>query len=342
MNFIHIGIYSKEEDYPELLAVKLSRAYPRFIFTILNDEQLKDYRIREKLDILLIDGLKEQLKGKYIGLVRQESEIVIDEEGLEFKLLKYGHTGKLAGQILYLYSLITGAPNVLIKDRSSRRIIVTSLKGGSGATTVCTVLGGFLSSLRGFKVLYLSLSDYLHFEEDKQVMNLDRFLCHYALNKESATQVMSYLLKDEKDMYRFNTALGLNPLAAMDKQELSSFLDHVESYSDFDYMLIDLGSKAGLIDNELLNNLHKILLIVKEGHNEGTKRVIDQINGKLPLDHSDKIMVLGNLMAYSEFLKLNLEVPSLFIEENNPHREEDLLLSGDFYKNMKILMKDLT
>ncbi|HPD90690.1 MAG TPA: hypothetical protein PKW40_04870 [Bacillota bacterium] len=346
MDYIHIGIYSKEDGYGELLSKKLAQYYPRFYFTILSEEQIRHSGLRNQYDLLMVDGLREPLSGKYVGLVSSPSQVVIDEERLEFKLFKYGNVREMTHHLLFLYSTITGRPRYSLQKHSAQYIMFLSPGGGMGTTTIALGTAHCLARHLGKKVLYLSLEDFVSASISSTERGLEEFIYYYQNHPARATPLEAYQEKGLFEIWKFRPRWGPNPLLALEELELLSLLDFIEKNGGYDYIIFDIGNRSCFWSESFLARSHRIVMVTHKGLNKGEmKRWNDYlkiIGGDL---FDNKIQWVVNRCGVIAEWKNDEDIRLLGIDESEESLSttlDGLSMKGDFGGDMKRLMKELT
>ncbi len=346
MDYIHIGIYSKEDGYGELLSRKLAQYYPRFYFTLLSEEQVRHSGLRNQYDLLMVDGLQEPLGGKYVGLVSSPSQVVIDEEKMEFKLFKYGNVREMTQHLLFLYSSITGRPRYSLENHRAQYLMFLSPGGGTGTTTIALGTSHCLARHLGKKVLYLSLEDFVSAPVSSKERGLEEFIYYYHNHPPSATPLEAYQEKGLFEIWRFRSRWGPNPLLALEELELLSMLNFMEKNGGYDYMVLDIGNRSSFWSESFLARAHRIVMITHKGLNKGEmkrwKDYLETIGGNL-LDN--KIQWVVNRCGVITEWENEENSRLLWIDESEESlstRLDGLSMKGDFGGDMKRLMKELT
>ncbi len=346
MDYIHIGIYSKEDGYGELLSRKLAQYYPRFYFTILSEEQVRHSGLRSQYDILMVDGLKEPLNGKYVGLVSSPSQVVMDEERMEFKLFKYGNVREMTQHLLFLYSSISGRPRYSLQNHRAQYLVFLSPRGGTGTTTIALGTSHCLARYLGKKVLYLSLEDFISAPISSKERGLEEFIYYYHNNPARATPLAAYQEKGVFEIWRFRSRWGPNPLLDLKELELLSLLNFIERNGEYDYIILDIGNRSQLWAESFLTRAHRIVMITHKGLDKGEiKQWNDYLEtrGVNSLDNRMQWVInrSGVITEWENEVKTQL----LWIDESEESlstRLDTLSMKGDFGSDMKRLMKELT
>lgn len=348
MDFIRIGLYTKDEDYGLMLAKRLTQFYSRFFVTILTEDMLADPDFREQYDLVLIDGLKEPLKGKYIGLVASPGEVMIKEETLEYKLYKYGNVREIVKNLLFIYGKVTGHKAVYLEKQKTRIISFVGSRGGVGTTSVAKSTANYLTRFKEKKVLFISLDEILFQEPNPNQKGLDEFLYHYREGRPTATYLESYMLENIWGTWRFNSKRGINPMNELDSEDLAKLIGFIIHHGSFEYICIDGSQRFSKREEALFRIAHKVVLVY--GLDRDKEDICLLENYFSHFEGSDclgSIIHVGNKFDYGSMLDqieykkysyiLDYDLDS-FVGKN----EDEPSLDLDFGKGIKLLSIGLT
>jgi hypothetical protein len=346
MDFIHVGIYSREDGYGELLSMKLAQYYPRFHFTLLGEEQLKHSGLRKQFDLILVDGLKEPLKGKYVGLVSSPNQVVMDEDLLEFKLLKYGNVREMAQHLLFLYSSLTNAPRLALQNRRSQSLVFLSNRGGTGTTTIALGMAQCFARYLRKKVLYLSLENFLHCSIEKGQRGLEEFIYYFLEGSPKATQLEAYQEKGLYEFWTFRNRKGLNPLLDLGERDLVAMMDFLVKSGSYDYLFLDIGNHSTYWTESILNRAYRIVSVYDRRITlEDVNQTMGYLESMCGNQLLQQLQLVANRCGLGDLPDCGERIPILWIEEAEyelPLSSFEIPLDGMFGADLKKLMKELT
>ncbi len=261
MENIKLAIITRDQEYGKALGFALEGVYKDFTVTLYQSGLL--HRQLEDFDLILTDFGTGQ-RGKVVALVEKPSMVERDYEKQVFRLYKYGNVRQLAGDLLYVYSHLTGRKALPVKKKDMRIIALCSLAGGAGCTAVSMALARELSRFHEKKVMYLSLEelestlDYMEgFPEGKSI---SEYLYH--LFKEESLEripfIESFLLFDDYGVEAFLPSPGRNALKSLSAEEMQQFIGAVMDTARYDVLVLDLGfclDKNALCCYEMANRI---------------------------------------------------------------------------------------
>ncbi len=348
MDFIRIGLYTKDEDYGLMLAKRLTQFYSRFFVTILTEDMLADPNFREQYDLVLIDGLKEPLKGKYIGLVASPGEVMLKAESLEYKLYKYGNVREIVKNLLFIYGKITGHKAVYLEKQKTRIICFVGSRGGVGTTSVTKSVANYLSRFKEKKALYVSLDEILFQEHNPNQKGLDEFLYHYIEDRPTATYLESYMVENLWGTWRFNSKRGINPLNELNGEDLLKLIGFIIQHGNFEYVCIDGSQRFSKREEGIFQIAHKVVLVY--GLDRDKKDVCllkSYFNHFEGFDCLGSVIHLANKFNYGAMIDQIDDKKYSYILDYDPdsfagNNLEEPSLDLDFGKGIKLLSVGLT
>lgn len=348
MEFIRIAIYTKDEDYGEMLSKRLTQFYPRFFVTLLSESMLSDTNFREQYDLVLIDGLKEPLKGKYIGLVTSLNDVRIKEDSLEYKLYKYGNIREIVRHLLFIYGKLSGNKIAYSYNQNGQVIAFISSRGGSGVTSIAKSTANALSRFKDKKVLYFSLEEVLFDTPNTNIKRLDEFLYHYREERPNATYLECYMLVNIWNTWKFNTSLGKNSIKELDSNELEELINFIKDYGDFDYICIDCSQHFSKREETLFQNADKLVVVydLNRGQ-EDINFLMDYFQNLIGHEGQDKIIHIANNFNYGLMVDKIDDAKYSYILDHDPdsfikERQGEASLDLAFGKGIKLLAANLT
>jgi len=348
MDFIRIGLYTKDEDYGEMLSRRLTQFYPRFFVTLLTEAMLADRDFREKYDLLLIDGLKEPLKGKYIGLVSSINDIILKEDSLEYKLYKYGNVREIVKHLLFIYGKISGHKASYLSNQKTRIISFVGSRGGVGTTSVAKSTANYLTRYKEKKVIFISLDELLFHVASPNQKGLDEFLYHYREDRPTATYLGCYMVENIWKTWGFNSAPGKNPMNELDTEELQKLMEFIQQHGEFDYICIDCGQRFSKREEALFQISHRVVVVYDlERSKDDICYMENYFTHFLGNDCVEKTLHIGNKFDYGAMVdEIEDNRYSYIIDFDrdsfNKKLEEDPSLDLDFGKGIKLLSIGLT
>lgn len=244
MENIKLAIITKDREYGRALGFALIDVYKNFTVTLYQSEPV--HKRLTAFDLVLTDiGIDKQKN--VIFLVEKPSMMEKNEEEQDFRLYKYGNVRQLAGELLFIYSYLTGRKALPIKKKDMKLIAFCAMEGGTGCTAVAIALARELSRFHDKKVMYLSLEelestlDYMEgFSEGKSI---GEYLYHL-FNQEGQNGIPfieSFLIFDDHGVEAFLPSPGRNVLKSLSPQEMQIFISAVMDAGRYDVLVLDLG-----------------------------------------------------------------------------------------------------
>lgn len=322
METIKLAIVTKDRDYGRALSLALVDVYKTFTITLYQSDPIHNQL--ESFDLILMDS-EEGIGGKFIGLAEKPSLADRDYEKKIFTLYKYSNVRQLAGELLFLYSFLTGRKAVPIKNHNIKIVAFGSAEGGTGCTSAAMAFAQELKRFHGKRVLYLSLEelestlDYMKpFPEGKSISEY----LYYLFNDDVGQRmpfIESFLVFDDYGVDAFLPAPGRNLLKGLTGEEMQYLIGAVMDTGRYDFLIIDVGcdlGKSALCSYEMANHICLLSLRQKSCYKE--ERMLEYLaflKGELMIDRMAKV--------------LNRAVPS-FLEDSAAEAEskpaEDELL----------------
>lgn len=244
MENIKLAIIAKDVEYGRALGFALVDVYKNFTVTLYQSEPV--HKQLAAFDLILTDiGMRRQ--ANIISLVEKPSMVEKNDEERDYRLYKYGNVRQLAGELLFIYSRLTGRKALPVKKKDMRLIAFCSIEGGTGCTTAAMALARELSRFHHKKVMYLSLEelestlDYMEsFPDGKSV---GEYLYH--LFSESSPErfpfIESFLLFDDYGVEAFLPSPGRNVLKSLSSEETQQLVSAVMDTGRYDVLILDLG-----------------------------------------------------------------------------------------------------
>ena len=348
MDFIRIGLYTKDEDYGEMLSKRLTQFYPRFFVTLLTEAMLSDPGFREQYDLVLIDGLKEPLKGKYIGLVNSPSHVLINEDALEYKVYKYGNVRELVKHLLFVYGKITGHKTSYFPDQRSRIIAFVGTCGGAGTSSVAKSTANYLARFKEKKTLFISLEEFLFQKTNKDQKGLAEFLYYYREGRPTSTYLECYMMENIWKTWGFNSPIGKNPMNELESEELQKVINFIQHHGAFDYICVDCAHNFSKRTEALFQTAHRVVVVYDLYRaNEDIFFMKNYFSHLVGCDFNERIIHVGNKFDYGTMVDgIDSKCYSYTLDFDGDSFKEKLgeepSLDLDFGKGIKLLSSILT
>ncbi len=312
MENIRIALITKDKEYGRALGLALVDVYRNFTVTLFNSVPV--HNELDTMDIVLSDISEDyEICGKNIFLTEKNSQVDRNYEEGYFCVYKYSNVRQLAGELLFIYSAVTGRKAAPIRNVNAKIIVFGAVEGGCGCTSAAM---GFARELRRFhekKVMYLSLEElesttnYMEqFSEGKSVSDY----LYYLLNSTADDKfpfLESYILVDEFGVEAFVPSPGRNVMKSLSPEEMQFFIGAVLDTGGYDMMIIDAGcslEKSILTCYEMANNIFLVSSRenkIKEGrfieylmYSKGEKVSDRVVQVELPLD-PESFTIQGNI-----------------------------------------------
>ncbi|MEG2323245.1 MAG: hypothetical protein RSA73_01045 [Anaerovoracaceae bacterium] len=267
MENIALGIVTKDRYYGRALSLAIITVHPEFSVTLFEVNQL--YKaIEMDLDLILSDLPKEDMP-RVIQLVDKPSMVIRDSDKGNFALYKYGNVRKMTGDILFIYSNITGRKPVGMKTMKVKVVAVGSSEGGVGCTSVALALAQEYTRYRGGRALYLSMeeleSTLIYMEGDPKGRGMGEYLYHIFHSQNfSPTFLEGYLLRDSYGVEAFGPSKGRNLLLELSEEEFAQFFTGIVESARYKLIVIDVGTNMSKVSMCAYNVAKKIIFIERQ------------------------------------------------------------------------------
>ena len=156
MENIRLAVVSKDKDYGRALSLALVDVYKNFTVTLYQNQPEAEQLSYFDLVVSDFEGKHEQ-QGIY--LVEKPSMVDKNYETKIFRLYKYSNVRQLAGELLFIYSFLTGRKAIPLKNQDLRMVALGSVEGGAGCTSAAMALAQELKRFHGKRVMYVSLEE---------------------------------------------------------------------------------------------------------------------------------------------------------------------------------------
>lgn len=316
MNKINIVIYDKDLDYVEALVELLNKYYYKYIkvIGITNSKDLKKLQSTAyKIDILIINEslIKESEATRYVKTVISLSETENTNDLEARRLYKYQNGQAIYNAISKIYTTVNKNA-ILGQDNYTTKVITFfSPIGGIGTSTISVALASKLTK-EGKKVICINMEQIssmgVFFDVRKNQKNLSDLLyssdSEDKLNEELLGEVIN---KDQNNIYYINPVNSILDFEELNGQEIVNIIKAIKEKLDFDYIIIDLGSKIDNLSNVVLENSDKAMLLIGQGNiailkAEETLKQFDRLdNINLLVNKFDREL---GLITSEEFIKM--------------------------------------
>ncbi len=276
MENIKLAVITKDKEYGRALGFALVDVYKNFTVTLYQSEPVHSQL--ESFDLILKDYEKGDHNRRYIYLVEKPSLTEKNYEEQDFRLYKYSNVRQLVGELLFIYSSVTGRKAIPIKNQEMRIIAFCGVEGGAGCTTASIALAQELQRFHGKRVMYLSLeemeSTLEYMEPFPDGKSISEYLYHLFNEKEEDRLpfIESFLVCDHYGVDAFLPSPGRNALKSLNAEEIQLFIGAVMDTGRYDILILDLGcslDKNALCCYEMANNICLIAKEEKMNYKEG-------------------------------------------------------------------------
>ena len=349
MENIRVGLVTKDKDYGKALGLALIDVYRNFTVTLYQSAPL--HNELDRMDIILFESQEELVnKGKYIQLVEKQSQIDKDYDQNTYKLYKYSNVRALAGELLFIYTNITGRKAAPIRNSSAKIVLFGSVEGGAGCTSAAMAFSQEMSRFHGKKVMYITLeeieSTMEYIERKAEGKNISEYL-YYLFNDQDDQHfpfLESFTVIDKYGVEAFLPSSGRNVLNSLSKEEMQYFISAVLDTGAYDVLVIDASNnigKAAITCYEMANNICMVSIEKSIGYREerfleyftflSGERILDRI-GKV-INRTGKECVESKEHALRVICTLPEDPDSFDINDGMRSIKPD----GKFGENMRLL-----
>lgn len=247
MENIRIAVISENRDYGKALGLALVDVYRNFTVTLFRGVPM--HNELDKMDLVLTDTQQDlEIRGKNIMLVEKISQIDKNYDGKCFRLYKYSNVRQLAGELLYIYSVITGRKAAPIRNVNAKVVLFCSPAGGSGCTSAAIAFAREMRRFHDKKVMYLSLeeveSTFAYMDKLSDGKNAGEYLYHLFNDRENNKFpfLECYIASDPYGVEAFIPSPGRNVMKSLSPEEMTYFAGAVLDTGGYDFLVIDAGS----------------------------------------------------------------------------------------------------
>ena len=275
MENIRVALITEDREYGRALGLAMVDVYRNFTVTLYRSVPV--HNELDSMDLVLSD-IREGFEagGKQILLTEKISQINKNYDDKMFCLYKYWNVRQLAGELLYIYSALTGRRAAPIRNVNARVFVFASASGGSGCTSAAMAFAREMKRFHEKKVMYLSLEEvestlgYMDPYPDGK--NISEYLYHLFENREHEKFpfLESYLLTDSFGVEAFIPSPGRNVMKSLSPEEMVYFTGAVLDTGGYDILVIDAGNsleKSVLTCYEMANSI----FLISEENGESCK-----------------------------------------------------------------------
>lgn len=263
MENIKLALITADRDYGRALGLALVEVYKNFTVTLYQSTPV--HNELDRVDLVLMDTADDTLvKHKMIQLVEKQSQTDKDFDEKRFRLYKYSNVRQLAGELLFLYTFLTGRKAVPMRNGNARIIVFGAPEGGSGCTTAAMAFAQEFRRFHGKKVIYISLeeieSTLEYMRPFKDGNSISDYL-YYLFNDKDTEHfpfLESFTVMDDYGVEAFMPSPGRNVLKTLSPEEMQYFVSAVMDTGNYDVVVIDASSnldKAALTCYEMANRI---------------------------------------------------------------------------------------
>lgn len=266
MENIKIALITGDREYGKALGLALVDVYRNFTVTLFQSVPI--HNELDDMDLILSDDYGElEIQGKYIYLAEKNSQIDRNYEDKRFCLYKYSNVRQLAGELLFIYSNLTGRRAAPIRNVNAKIIVFGAVDGGAGCTSAAMNFAREMKRFHEKKVIYISLeeieSTLSYMEDFPEGKSINDYL-YYLFNGRDSEKfpfLESYLLVDPFGVEAFGPSPGRNVMKSLSPEEMQFFIGAVLDTGGYDIMVIDAGTsleKGVLTCYEMANHIFVI------------------------------------------------------------------------------------
>lgn len=267
MENMKLAVIAKDKEYGRALSLALIGVYQTFTVTLY--QSVPVHTKLDQFDLVLKD-YEEDDTGDFIYLVEKPSMVVKDYENRHFRLYKYGNVRQLTGELLFIYTSITGRKVIPVKKQEMKMVVFCSAEGGAGCTSAAMAFAQEMKRFHGRNVIYVSLEELESTPEYMEVLpggkSISEYL-YYLFREDSHDRIPfieSFLVSDLCGVDAFLPSPGRNVLKDLSIEEMQQFAGAVMDTGQYDIVVFDIGcslDQNALCCCEMSNH---ICLVTKE------------------------------------------------------------------------------
>lgn len=266
MENIKVALITGDREYGKAMGLALVDVYRNFTVTLFQSAPV--HNELDDMDLVLTDDYGDfEIQGKYIYLTEKNSQIDKNYDDQYFCLYKYSNVRQLAGELLFIYSNLTGRRAAPIRNVNAKIVVFGAADGGIGCTSAAVAFAREMKRFHEKKVIYISLEEIestsAYMEEFTEGKSISDYL-YYLFNgkdEEKFPFIESYLLVDSLGVEAFAPSPGRNVMKSLSSEEMQFFVGAVLDTGGYDIMVIDAGTsleKGILTCYEMANHIYMV------------------------------------------------------------------------------------
>lgn len=281
MENIKLAVVAKDKEYGRALGLALVAVYQTFTVTLY--QSVPVHTKLEQFDLVLKD-YEAGDTGDYIYLVEKPSMVVKDYENRKFRLYKYGNVRQLTGELLFIYTSLTGRKAIPVKKRELKIVAFCAAEGGAGCTSAAMAFAQEMKRFHGKEVLYLSLEEMESTAEYMEILPGGKSIREYIYylfrddSRERMPFIESFLASDAYGVDAFIPSPGRNVLKELRPEEMQQFIGAVMDTGQYDVLVLDMGGSldpGALSCCEMAN--HICLVVKADGSRKKEERLVEYL-----------------------------------------------------------------
>lgn len=311
MEVITILFVTDDMEYAEALTTCISKENKAIFFTIITNEEFKQYEKSNEFHLILLDYFIDNNDDHYIRFTENQAQIKQTND--KYTLYRYDTADNLSKELTLLYCLKTGSKYISPIKKTSKMILFCSAEGGSGKTSIALALAQELTRFHGKKVLYINYEEeestnrYFNIKEDKTISN---FLYYTEINNDFNELIDCFTITDDYGIETFSASKGRNPLKLLNVEELCKFIEQIQNAAKYDYIFIDGDNSLNDETMWLISICDKVCQINRWVNN------VKQINFNHYLEH-----IFGNQILEKIVNVINFYVQKEEDKQGQDHRK---------------------
>lgn len=313
---ISIAIADVNRDYLERLAEVLQEYEDLTISRFTSAERLEQALQQKKYDVVLfnpdISDRRLPFGSAKLWICLYSDEVM--NSGLYTdlpKVMKYQRVSRIYKEIIKAYAEKTSDWSAFESEQNTKLLAVYSPIGGSGKTVTSLIVASKLMEY-GKNVLFISTEQLNSFadpnaEAEETITALVEALnenINFELKLKSITKEV---LNDIPCIEGFDRIVDYNTIS---KEEMSSVLDKIRKYCQYDAVVIDMASGIDEIGQAVFENADNIIIVDRVGEIAESKMNMFARQA-LACENMKKMYTIFNFADKSTKDSTVLEVPSL-------------------------------
>lgn len=299
MENIKLALITEDQDYGRALGLALVEVYKNFTVTLYSSAPL--HKELDDSDLILMDTNDYSvIQHNRIQLVEKNSQTDKNYDEKRFRLYKYSNVRQLVGELLFIYTFLTGRKAVPVRNSNAKIIVFGAAEGGCGCTTAAIAFARELHRFHGKKVIYISLEEMESTLEYMKTFTSGKSISeylYYLFNSNDSRHfpfLESFLVMDDYGVEAFIPSPGRNVLKTLTPEEIQYFISAVLDTGNYDAVIIDASDnmdKSTLTCYEMANNVCFLTKQLHSGYKE--ERFLEYLSffkGAELLDRMGKIV----------------------------------------------------